>query len=51
LRRASVVVSVDVTNVTNQENPEEMVYNYDYSRRSFISGLPALAIVGARVEL
>nr|WP_272420518.1 TonB-dependent receptor plug domain-containing protein [Polyangium jinanense] len=51
LRRASVVLSLDVTNATNQENPEEIVYNYDFSRKSFISGLPALAILGARVEL
>ncbi|MDI3281859.1 TonB-dependent receptor plug domain-containing protein [Polyangium sp. 15x6] len=51
VRRASVVLSLDVTNATNQENPEEIVYNYDFSRKSFISGLPALAILGARVEL
>ncbi|MDI1479587.1 hypothetical protein [Polyangium sp. y55x31] len=51
VRRVSVVLSLDITNVTNQENPEEIVYNYDFSRKGLLSGLPALAILGARVEL
>jgi hypothetical protein len=51
VRRASVILYLDLTNVTNQENPEELVYNHDFTRNGFIMGLPALAILGARVEL
>ncbi|MCE9575668.1 MAG: TonB-dependent receptor [Deltaproteobacteria bacterium] len=42
---------LDVQNVTNRSNPEEIIYNYDFSRREYITGLPTLAVVGARVEL
>jgi TonB family protein len=42
---------LDVQNVTNRKNPEEIIYNYDYSARSYITGLPTLAVVGVRVEL
>ena len=49
--RVTLVVYLDLTNVTNQENPEEIIYNFDFSQRSYLSGLPTLAIVGARVDL
>jgi TonB family protein len=42
---------LDVQNVTNRKNPEEIIYNYDYSSRKYITGLPTLAVVGVRVEL
>ncbi len=42
---------VDVQNVTNRKNPEEIIYTYDYSSRKFITGLPTLAVIGARVDL
>jgi hypothetical protein len=42
---------LDVQNVTNRKNPEEIIYNYDYTVRQFITGLPTLAVIGARVEL
>jgi hypothetical protein len=51
LGRFTLVVYLDLTNLTNQENAEEIVYNDDFSKQSFLSGLPTLAIVGARVEL
>jgi hypothetical protein len=41
---------VDVQNVTNRQNPEELLYNYDYSVKRYITGLPTLAVVGLRVE-
>src|SRR5262249_36492675 len=42
---------VDVQNVTNRKNPEEIIYNYDYTIRKYITGLPTLAVIGARMEL
>jgi TonB family protein len=42
---------VDVQNVTDRKNPEEIIYNFDYTSRKYITGLPTLAVVGARVEL
>jgi hypothetical protein len=43
-------VFADVQNVTNRANPEEIVYNYNFTRRDYIIGLPVLAVVGARVQ-
>lgn len=43
-------VFVDVQNVTDRRNPEEIVYNYTYGKRGYISGLPILPVVGARFE-
>ena len=43
-------IYVDVQNVTNRSNPEDIVYNYNYSRQGYITGLPVLPVVGARVE-
>ena len=44
-------VFLDVQNVTNRANPEEIVYNYNFTRRDYITGLPMLAVLGARVQL
>ncbi|HTJ41010.1 MAG TPA: TonB-dependent receptor [Kofleriaceae bacterium] len=44
-------VFLDVQNVTNRANPEEIIYNDDFSRRGYITGLPTLAVLGARLEL
>jgi hypothetical protein len=49
-RRIKVNAFLDVQNVTNRSNPEEIIYNFDYSRRAYITGFPTLTIVGARVE-
>ena len=43
-------VFVDVQNVTDRSNPEEIVYNYTYAKRGYISGLPVLPVVGGRFE-
>jgi TonB family protein len=48
--RLKVNAFLDVQNVTNRSNPEEIIYNYDFSRRAYITGFPTLTIVGARVE-
>ena len=51
LRPFTLTTSLDVLNATYQQNPEEVVYNFDYTRRDFITGLPILAVLGARLEI
>jgi TonB family protein len=49
-RRAKLNMFLDVQNVTNRKNPEEIIYNAQYSVRGYITGLPTLAVLGARLE-
>ena len=46
-----VLVYLEGLNVTNRSNAEEYVYGVDYTRRGAITGLPIVAVLGARVEL
>jgi hypothetical protein len=48
-RRLALNLYLDVENVTYQRNPEEIVYNESFSTRGYITGLPTLAVLGARV--
>ncbi|HTQ06857.1 MAG TPA: TonB-dependent receptor [Polyangiaceae bacterium] len=41
---------LDVQNVTNHKNDEEIVYNYDYTKRSYITGMPILPVVGGKLS-
>src|SRR5262249_14824725 len=41
-------VYLDLQNATNHANPEEIVYNYNYTRKSYITGLPILPVVGGK---
>jgi hypothetical protein len=50
LGRVKIEVYVDVQNVTNQKNAEDLVYNYDYTKQSTITGLPILPVFGARLD-
>jgi TonB family protein len=50
LRRAKLNLFLDVQNVTNRKNPEEFIYNAQYTVRGTITGLPTLAVLGARLE-
>jgi TonB family protein len=47
--RADGEVYLDVQNVTNHSNPEEIVYNTNYTQRGYITGFPILPVVGARL--
>ena len=47
--RATLRLYVDVQNVTYRRNAEEIVYSADWSQRGAITGLPTLAVAGARV--
>jgi TonB family protein len=40
---------LDLQNVTDRQNPEEIVYNTTYSQRGFITGMPLLPVLGARL--
>jgi len=42
---------LDVQNVYNQQNVEGIVYNYDFTSRQYIAGIPILPSVGLRGEL
>jgi len=50
MQRMKLSVFVDVQNVTNRKSPEEIIYSQDYKQKSYIIGLPTLAVVGARLE-
>jgi len=47
---ASLTLYLDLLNVTFHKNAEELAYSADYRRRGAISGLPTLAVLGARAE-
>jgi outer membrane receptor protein involved in Fe transport len=49
--RVSLRISLDVLNVTFHKNAEEIVYSFDYSRSAYVTGLPILAVLGARVSI
>jgi hypothetical protein len=49
--RAALDVYLDVLNVTFHKNAEELVYSADYSRHSYITGLPILAVLGVRLSI
>jgi TonB family protein len=46
-----MLLFADVQNVTNRANAEEIVYAPSFRSRSSIRGLPAIAVLGARLEL
>jgi hypothetical protein len=50
VRRTKLNLFLDVQNVTNRQNPEEIVYNFDFTKRAYITGLPTLAVLGLRME-
>ena len=41
---------LDVQNVYNSQNVEGIVYNFDFTNRQFISGIPILPSIGLRGE-
>ncbi len=48
--RSTLEAYLDLQNVTNRGNPEEIVYSPDYSERRYITGLPILPVLGARLS-
>lgn len=50
LRRGKLSIYLDAQNLTNRKNPEEIVYSEDFTSKSYLIGLPILAVAGARLE-
>jgi hypothetical protein len=50
LGESAVEAYLDLQNVTNRANPEEIVYSLDYSQKRYITGLPILPVLGARLS-
>lgn len=46
----TLVVYLDVQNVTNQQNPEAYFYNHNYSQKAYVTGIPILPTLGVRGE-
>ncbi len=44
------VVYLDVQNVTNQQNPEALFYNFNYTQSAYLTGIPLLPTLGLRGE-
>jgi hypothetical protein len=42
-------IYLDVQNISNHRNPEEIVYNFNYTGKSYITGLPILPVLGAKL--
>ncbi len=41
---------LDVQNVYNNQNPEAVSYNFDYTARAYVNGLPILPSLGVRAD-
>jgi hypothetical protein len=50
MQRMKLSTFIDIQNITNRKNPEEIAYSEDYKQKSYIIGLPILAVAGARLE-
>jgi hypothetical protein len=48
LGKTELEIYLEVQNVTDRQNPEEIVYTQNYAQRAYITGLPILPSVGAR---
>jgi hypothetical protein len=51
LPKGELEAYVELQNVTNRENPEEIVYSANYRDKGIITGLPILPVIGARWSL
>lgn len=49
--RGELEAYLEIQNVTNRENPEEIVYSANYRSKGFITGLPILPVLGAKWSL
>jgi TonB family protein len=46
--KTELEVYLEAQNATNRQNPEEIVYTYNYAKPGYITGLPILPSLGAR---
>ena len=49
-KRWALSAYLDIENVYNQSNVEGLSYNYNFTQRSYVSGLPFLPSIGVRAE-
>jgi hypothetical protein len=49
-RGVKLHVYLEADNVTARKNAEEIVYDHAYTRHSYVTGLPPLALLGAKVD-
>jgi TonB family protein len=50
LRRGSINLFLEVLNVYNRTNPEGLQYNYNFTQRNTVGGIPIFPNLGVRVE-
>lgn len=48
-KKLALTVQIEVQNVTSRKNAEERIYSFDFSQIDYITGLPTLAVLGARL--
>lgn len=48
IAKTDAEIYLDVQNVTNHQNAEEIVYNYNYNTKGYITGLPIYPVVGMK---
>ncbi len=41
---------LDIQNVTNNTNPERLIYNYDFTKHAYLRGLPIFPTLGVKAE-
>jgi hypothetical protein len=49
-KRSTIDLYLELVNLTGRRNGEEFAYNFDYSQRDVITGLPFFAVMGARLR-
>ncbi len=49
-RRWTLTAYLDLMNVYNRQNVEQTVYNFDYTEKSFLYGLPILPNIGFKAQ-
>lgn len=50
-RGVALAVQVEVQNMTNRKNAEEIVYRFDFTQHDYLTGLPAIAVLGAKLSI
>ena len=50
MKRYTLELFFDFLNVVHAENPEMIIYNYDYSESTIVQGLPIIPSLGFEVE-
>jgi len=49
-RRWKLGVYLDILNVYNRQNPESVIYNFDYTEKTHLFGLPIIPNIGVKAQ-